>query len=244
MADSANSINTKVKTTSKAQEVPSAFSLFRPSWEGLKLNILELVVFFLVPTAALTIYFAIVSAAASVTGNGDGIGTGSIVLFAVGGLAALIYGVLLGPAIVHIQLKSARMEKASYQSAWEVSKKFWWRFLLLSLTVGIVIFIGLLLLIVPGIIFIRRYFLSQYALIDRDLGLGASMRASDELSRGRAMSIFGIIGVDILINVPSFIPIIGSVITFLLQIAYFCAPAIRYQQLKSLKPVESGKSTA
>jgi uncharacterized membrane protein len=105
------------------------------------------------------------------------------------------------------------------------------------------VFIGLLLLIVPGIIFIRRYFLSHYALIDQDLSTGDSMRTSNELSKGRSMSIFGILGVDILIGIPSFIPFIGSIITFLLQVAYFCAPAIRYEQLKALKPA-SPKSVA
>ena len=53
------------------------------------------------------------------------------------------------------------------------------------------------------------------------------------------MSIFGIIGIDILISLPNVIPVVGGLITFVLQIAYFCAPAIRYDQLKALKPVAS-----
>ena len=47
------------------------------------------------------------------------------------------------------------------------------------------------------------------------------------------MAVFGIIGVDILISLANVIPIIGGLITFLLQIVYFCAPAIRYEQLKA-----------
>lgn len=225
--------NVNSKDTRTNKEVPSAFELLKPSWEGVKLNLLELVVMFVVPTALLSIYFTL--AAAAVETSSGHVNVVGVVLLAIGIVALAIYGVLLGPAIVHIQLKSARMEKASYESAWDTSKKFWWRYLILSVAVGLTILVGLILFIVPGIIFIRRYFLSQFALIDQDLSTGESMRTSNELSAGRSMSIFGIIGVYILIGIPSFIPFIGSLITFLLQIAYYCAPAIRYQQLKALK---------
>lgn len=236
MADDATPPNTNVKA--EAPEVPSAFSLFKPSWEGLKLNIVELIMVFLVPAAILGLYFMIVASAAATTSS-DGISAAAIVLIAIGVVATAVFAALIGPAFIHIQLKSARMEKATYESAWATSKKFWWRYLLVSIAVGLTIAIGFLLLIVPGIIFLRRYFLSSYALIDQDLGVGESMKRSNELSKGRSMAIFGIVGVDILISLPNVIPVIGGLITFVLQIAYFCAPAIRYDQLKALKPAAS-----
>ena len=229
MAQQAAPANTNV--TEAGPEMPSAFSLFKPSWEGLKLNIVELIMVFLIPTIVLTVLFLVGAGVAS------GSNSAAAVIIIIGVVLALVYAALLGPALVHIQLKSGRMQKATYESAWATSKKFWWRFLCLSIVVGLVIAVGFLLLIVPGVIFLRRYFLAQYALIDQDLSLGDSMRTSNELSRGRSMAIFGIIGVEILIEIPSFIPVIGSIITFLLQIAYFCAPAIRYDQLRALKPI-------
>ncbi len=215
---------------SGSPEVPSAFSLFKPSWEGLKLNIVEIIMIFLVPTLALVLTGLLISLLIP----SDARVVGLIVLFVVGGL---IYSGLVGPALVYTQLKSGRMEKVTYEGAFACSKKFWARYIALSIVVGLVIFVGLLLLIVPGIIFIRRYFLSQYTLIDQDLGIGDSMHASNELSKGRSGAVFGVIGVDILISLPNVIPVIGGLITFALQIAYFCAPAIRYEQLKTLKPV-------
>ena len=219
------------ESTKVTSEVPSAFSLFKPSWEGLKLNLIELIVIYAVPSAILALLFVVIASASANTG------TASVGMIILAVIAVLAYATLIGPAIIHIQLKSARMEKATYESAWATSKKFWWRFLILSISVGAIVFVGLLLLIVPGIIFIRRYFLSQYVLIDQDLDTGGSMHASNQLSKGRAMSVFGVIGVDILIGLPSVIPVVGSIVTFLLQICYFCAPAIRYEQLKGLKPV-------
>lgn len=242
MADNASPKPTNVNTEAaapppaSAPEVPSAFSLFKPSWEGLKLNIVELIVLFLVPTAVLALYFLIAASAIGATSSG-GINAAGVILIIIGVAVTAVFAALIGPAFIHIQLRSARMEKATYQSAWETSKKFWWRYLLVSIAVGLTIGIGFLLLIIPGIIFLRRYFLSQYALIDQDLGVGESMKRSNQLSRGRSMAIFGIIGVDILISLPNVIPVIGGLITFVLQIAYFCAPAIRYDQLKALKPV-------
>jgi hypothetical protein len=209
-------------------EFPSAFSLFKPSWEGLKQNLVELIVIFLVPTLLASLLLVVGSSAANDSG-----GSGGTILLVLGALVAIVYAALIGPAIIHIQLKSSLMEKATYESAWETSKKFWWRFILLSIAIGIVVLIGFILFIIPGIILLKRYFLAHYALIDQDLGVGDSMRKSNELSKNRSMTVYGVLGVDILINIPSAIPVVGSVITFALQIAYFCAPAIRYQELKA-----------
>ena len=185
---------------------------------------------FLVPTLALFLIGLLVTLL--IPSDVRTIGLVILVIFGV-----LIYSGLVGPALVYTQLKSGRMEKIAYEDAFACSKKFWARYIGLSIVVSIVIFVGLLLLIVPGIIFIRRYFLSQYALIDQDLSIGESMHASNKLSKGRSGSVFGIIGVDILISLANIIPVIGGIITFALQIAYFCAPAIRYEQLKALKPI-------
>lgn len=241
MADQTPATNTNTNNSGAAagsNQLPSAFSLFKPSWEGLKQNLAELIVIWLVPTLIIVVLAAIAASASN--NNASGVSALFIALCVVVGVA---YAALIGPAIIHIQLKSSLMEKATYESAWETSKKFWWRFIILSIVLAIVIGVGFILLIVPGIIFLKRYFLSHYALIDKDLGTFDSMRRSNELSRNRSMSVYGIIGVDILINIPSVIPILGQLVTFLLQIAYFCAPAIRYQQLtRSLKPA-AAKST-
>jgi hypothetical protein len=233
VADQTPATNTNVKGAAGSSiELPSAFSLFKPSWEGLKLNLTELIIIFVVPTLILILLFVV---GASMANSSSG---GAAVLIVLGVVVGLVYAALIGPAIIHIQLKSSLMEKATYDSALATSKKFWWRFILLSLVVGLVVVSGFILFIIPGIIFLKRYYLSHYALIDQDLGLGDSMRKSNELSRDRSMTVYGLLGVDIVINIPSVIPVIGQVITFVLQIAYFCAPAIRYQQLKKLKPVQ------
>jgi hypothetical protein len=229
--DTAPAPNTNVTPgAAAAPEVPSAFSLFKPSWEGLKINILEIIMIFLVPTLALFLIGLFISFLIP----SDVRVVGLVVLFVIG---SLIYAGLVGPALVYTQLKSGRLEKVAYEDAFACSKKFWARFIGLSIVVSVVIFVGFLLLIVPGVIFIRRYFLSQYAMIDQGLGIKDSMHASNELSKGRSGAVFGIIGVDILISIPNVIPVIGGLITFALQIAYFCAPAIRYEQLKKLEPV-------
>ena len=197
------------------------------------LNIVELILLFVVPILIISFLLIAVGAVSDHTS----IHFAALVLLTI--LAWLAFAAIIGPALVHIQLKSSRMEKTTYKEALETSRQFWLRFVILSITVAVVIVFGLILLIVPGLIFIRRYFLAQYVLIDQDLSVTESMEASSKLTKGRSMAVFGIIGVDILIALPNVIPVIGSVITFVLQIAYLCAPAIRYQQLKALKPVKA-----
>lgn len=237
-ADQAPPKNTNVTGGARpadTPEFPSAFSLFKPSWEGLQQNLLELIVIFIVPTLVMVLL-------ASLAGFRDNSGDMHHVSGGLGivvAVLAILYAALLGPAIVHIQLKSSKHEKATYASAWATSAKYWLRFLALSIMVGVTVLVGFILLIVPGIIFLKRYYLSHYALIDQDLGLVESMKKSNELSRNRSGTIYGLIGVEILINIPSVIPIIGQIISFILQIAYFCAPAIRYQQLKAAPAAEA-----
>ena len=221
-------------TAGNQGEFPSAFSLFGPSWEGLQQNLVELVFIFVVPT--LVILFLSLAAGLTST-NSDGSQHVSGGLGILTGAFLVVSVALLGPAIVHIQLKSSLNQKATYASAWATSKKYWWRFLVLTFMLGITILVGFILLIVPGVIFIKRYFLFHYALIDEDLGLVESMKRSNQLSKDRSMTVYSVLGVEVLISIVGsilrVIPVLGQVATLLFQVTYFCAPAIRYQQLKA-----------
>jgi len=91
-----------------------------------------------------------------------------------------------------------------------------------------------LLLIVPGVIAIRRYFLAPYLMLDKDLSIREAMKQSAALSKPYSGSIWGIIGVIVLLSLPSIIPVIGWAVSFVLMLLYSVAPALRYQELKKL----------
>jgi hypothetical protein len=132
------------------------------------------------------------------------------------------------------QLEGAQKKTLNFEKLWAVVKELGWRMFGLYIVVAVVIFVGLLLFIVPGLIMIRRYFLSPYVMLDKKLGIRESMEESAALSKLNTGSIWGIVGVMLLIGLVNIIPIIGGLASFALGALYSVAPALRYLQLKKL----------
>ncbi|HET9174512.1 MAG TPA: YciC family protein, partial [Candidatus Saccharimonadales bacterium] len=109
--------------------------------------------------------------------------------------------------------------------------RYFLRLIGLYALIAILVVLGFLLLIVPGLIFIRRYFLAPYFLVDQDMSIHESMRESAAVSKDHAKSIWGIIGVYVIIALPTVIPLFGSILSAILQTFYSCAAALRYDEL-------------
>jgi uncharacterized membrane protein len=133
------------------------------------------------------------------------------------------------------QLNAAEGKSLSFSKLWRTTKELGWRMVKLYVLVGLSIVIGLVLLIIPGLIMIRRYFLAPYVLLDnKDLSAWEAMKHSAELSKPYSGSIWRILGVMLLIGLIGIIPFIGGLIAFVLGSLYSVAPALRYQELKRL----------
>jgi hypothetical protein len=91
----------------------------------------------------------------------------------------------------------------------------------------------------------RRYALAPYYLIDQNLSIGEAMKKCADQSKKFSKGIWGLIGVQILLAIVSVIPLIGWLVGAVLQLAYFCAPAKRYDEIqKILNPsAETASST-
>ena len=223
--------NTKSKTAAAA-EFPSAFSLFGPSWEAVKLNI---------GTFVLLIVSAMVAVAAAVI---LGLLVGGLLkdtpallypLIALVVIAAFVFLMVVSPAMVFTQIKAAQGVKVTTDEALRMGRKFLWRFFGLSILISLIILGGLILLIVPGLFMLKRYFMAPYYLIDKDLSIGEAMKASAEAGQKYAGAIWGLIGVHLVIGLSGLIPFIGSIVNLILAVAYYCAPAVRFEQVKSAR---------
>lgn len=142
--------------------------------------------------------------------------------------------------IVQIMSQAAQLDAAEgrhldFANLWRVVRELGWRLLGLYIVIGVVVLVGLILLIVPGLIMIRRYFLAPYVMIDKKLGIRESMERSAELSKLNTGSVWGVIGVMFLIGLINIVPIIGGLASFIFGSLYSIAPALRYFQLKNLK---------
>lgn len=124
-----------------------------------------------------------------------------------------------------------------YQKGWH----YFWRLFSFAILFTVMLVVGLVLLIVPGLIVLRRYFLTFFYIVDEDLSIKAAMQRSSHATKPVAGSIWGIIGVIFVINFLALAlangfhqnPGIGLVITSLAGLLYLFLPALRYREIKT-----------
>ena len=68
--------------------------------------------------------------------------------------------------------------------------QYFWRILLVNLFVGIIVCVGFILFIIPGIYLALRFQFVGYLVIDKNLAIGEAMKRSTELTRGIKGSLF------------------------------------------------------
>ena len=111
------------------------------------------------------------------------------VFFAIG------YGIfVVGPiqySVDWVFLKAVRSEKIEVKDMFVVFQRNYWNAVIAGLVVAIIIGIGFVMLIVPGIIFACRLIFVPYLVIDREMEVMDALRTSWEMTRGYGWRIFG-----------------------------------------------------
>jgi len=226
----------------KVAELTGAFELFSKSSALVQKNIPTFAVVYLLP-------FLINLASLRRTWGGSDSSISSFGLFS--GLSSLSGGTLFGFGLIAgilvfavwlvvnaltigLLSETAKGKKPRLDDLWVFARKFWWKLFVMSFLIAIMTIGGLILLIVPGLIVIRRYFLAPYVLVDQDVGILEAMRRSAAISKPHSGYIWSIIFVSVLLGLPSIIPLVGWAISFILAVLYSTAPALRYQELKHI----------
>ncbi len=224
------------------QALPSAFLLFSKSWEAVQRNLSVFGVLYIIPFISVIANTfnrpEVKESKTSAFSNGLFGGWSPLAIGAVIGTGILIalIGLAIG-LIVQAMLAVAELESAQGQTltlgkVWERARPLVLRLFGLSVVTGLIVFAGLILLIVPGMIFIRRYLLAPYYMIDRDVSISEALKLSAADSKKFAGAIWGLIGVTLLIALTGIVPVVGGLISFVLGLMYSVAPALRYQEIK------------
>ncbi len=149
-------------------------------------------------------------------------------------LFVLVAGFIILIMTQAAQLKASEDKIITFGVLWNVVKDIGWRMVGLYIVVGLTILVGFILLIIPGLIFLRRYYLSAYVMLDKKVGIREAMDRSAAMTKPHSGSVWGVIGVTVLIALTGVIPFIGWLIAFTLGMLYSVAPALRYQELNKL----------
>ena len=178
------------------------------------------------------------------TGGNITLITLSIVLLSVGICWTLISS---APAL-YFQLQAAR---GRHPGIWESYKRGLWllpRLIGLTIMTGLFIIGGLLLFVIPGIIFFRRYFLAPYYMIEHNLGIRESLARSARDSKAYSSSVWGTLALTFLVfplgsSVASLIfPPFGGVLSIVIGSLYLFGPAIRYKEITDLQSAKARRA--
>jgi len=133
-----------------------------------------------------------------------------------------------------LNLRVAQAGSPTLGSVWQEYKRnlLWLKLVGLTVLSLLIILVGFVLIIIPGVIFVWRLFLAPYILIDKNGKIMDALSESWNMTKGYAWPIYSIIGFSFLLGITGLVPIVGGLIAFALGTAYAAAPALRYQELK------------
>lgn len=108
----------------------------------------------------------------------------------------VVVGILMSIALI----RAVMQPMIGVQEAYRQALPYFWWYLLLSIVVGLVVMVGFILLIIPGIIFMVWFAFTYYALVVDNVKGFAAMKRSKELVSGRWWSVFGYVAFLILVS--------------------------------------------
>lgn len=205
------------------------------SWNALKLNIGTFLGFIVAIIAVQIIAFIFIFAAIFNMAATGSVNAFALLFLVLIGLALILVSLIISIGVIHTQIASVRGEHIGFSKVVEDTKPLIFRYLGLSILYAIIIFVGFLLLIIPGILAAFFLSMSMYILVDQNTGVIESLKKSYELVKGHWMVILALaivyVGISIINAIFSFIPIIGWIPGLVLSVAYFCLPALIYTKI-------------
>lgn len=154
------------------------------------------------------------------------------------GLLTYLLSILFFSAQAVALVKSVDGQKISLGAALSKGAGFYFKIFIAQILSIIMVAVGLLLLIVPGILLIPRIYLTEYFIVDKDMGPVEAIKASMAITKGNTGKVWNIIGVGILFAIL-FITIIGIPFSIYLLFMYGAAEAILYRYLTNKSYQES-----
>lgn len=158
-----------------------------------------------------------------------------LILVAIGGILQIVN---LGP-LTKFQLDAASGKQKTVKEYYAEGLRYSLPLFVYYILYGLAVLGGLLLLIVPGVIFFRRYYLGAYYLVDKNLGILEAMKQSSTGTKPFKNYVWGVVGVELAVSIAAsftqIIPFVGIVIAQLVTCSYLFMNALRYREIEVSK---------
>lgn len=107
---------------------------------------------------------------------------------------AIAYGIFVAGPIGYgtnwVFLKAVRGQRIEIRDMFVVFQKNYWNAVVANIVVGVIVGLGIVMLIVPGIIFACRLAFVPYLVVDREMDVMDALRVSWDMTRGYGWQIF------------------------------------------------------
>lgn len=124
-----------------------------------------------------------------------------------------VVSMVLGAGIIGVMLKIVRGETVDIPDLLS-NKSSVIQYFLSAIVVGFTVFIGFILLIIPGIIFAVKYGYAQIIAVDKKLGPMEAMRLSAQMTNGKILKIMGLGTGLVLLNIAGVLALlVGLLVT-------------------------------
>ncbi len=127
----------------------------------------------------------------------------------------IAYGVFVAGPIGYgakwVFLKAVRGERIEIRDMFVVFQKNYWNAVIANIVVGVIVGLGFVMLIVPGIIFACRLAFVPYLVVDRNMDVMDALRVSWDMTRGYGWQIF-------LMGILAFFIVIGGLIALVVGV--------------------------
>ena len=106
----------------------------------------------------------------------------------------ITYGIFVAGPISYgtkwVFLKAVRGERIEIRDMFAVFQKNYWNAVIANIVVGVIVGLGIVMLLVPGIIFACRLAFVPYLVVDREMDVMDALRVSWDMTRGHGWQIF------------------------------------------------------
>lgn len=199
----------------------------------------------LLPIFATVLPFVVLGA---ISGSGKELGGGALVLIPLGLVGAVVTLAAFLWAQIAMVKAVQNVVNGQITPVGELLRQSWsgkvWQLLLLQLLTSLIVGFGILLLIIPGIIFGVWFAFAMYVLILENRGVTEALGRSKELVRGHFWTVlgynllFGIIMMIIAGFLQMVVPFVGSLIVMVFSSFYSFFPLLLYRELVKVSPAK------
>lgn len=146
----------------------------------------------------------------------------------------IIWAVILLAAFTKYALQTSKGQEISFKQALGVGYQKSLGYVGLMILTTAIVLGGLVLFIIPGLIFMYWFLLAPYIYMDQDVSITEALRQSKKIAKAQPAEIVGVMSLGIALSMGSIIPVFGFLYSIIFNVVWYVAWSYRYLSAQEL----------